>query len=283
MNGLSIENLSNIQAKTSAANTKNTMGSNNFAQLMAAQMESQAAQSSTTSLSSYNAFKTYQAMQTESTATTANTAKDSDNSLTDNKNLLLLLCFMMMSNSSGDDTGMSSSMMMSMLMSLGGDSSAESNSLSQYALTNNLSALTNVSSGTQSQAMGSAITQYAMTRLGDPYSKSKRGSGNYVDCSYLSKWAYQQAGVDIPSTAAAQAKYCSENGYSISKDQLQPGDLVFWTKTGCHCGRWNEIHHVAIYAGNNKIVEAKTSTHGVVVDDLWEGGQWKIAMYARPY
>jgi len=138
-----------------------------------------------------------------------------------------------------------------------------------------------------SSATGQAIVQQAMSRLGDPYSKSKRGTGNYVDCSYLVQWAYKQVGIDIPGTAAAQAKYCYENGYTISKDELQPGDLIFWTKHSSTAGRWRNIHHVGIYAGNGKIVEAKNNRNGVEIDDIWgqegNGGDWEIVMYARPY
>ncbi|MEL7608686.1 MAG: C40 family peptidase [Bacillota bacterium] len=137
---------------------------------------------------------------------------------------------------------------------------------------------------TQKGTADSSIVQAALTRLGDPYSKAKRGTGDYVDCSYLAKWAYEQVGIALPSTSAAQAKYCHDNGYEISKSELQPGDLVFWSDTSCSCGRWNEIHHVAIYAGNNKVIEAKPSTGEVVLDRIWgeNGSDWKIVMYARP-
>jgi hypothetical protein len=43
--------------------------------------------------------------------------------------------------------------------------------------------------------LGSVIVKHALSRLGHPYSQSLRGQGNYVDCSYLARWCYQQAGV----------------------------------------------------------------------------------------
>jgi len=178
------------------------------------------------------------------------------------KEMMLNMCLMMCSSS------LSSSPAMQGLLSV---------------LTGNLSSDT--SSETSSDAStGKSIVDAALTRIGDPYSKSKRGSGDYVDCSYLSQWAYKQKGISIPGTAAGQAKYCYDNGYTISKDDLQPGDLVFWTEKGSGT-RWHEIHHVAIYAGNGKVVEAKTSTKGVVLDNIWgeNGSKWKIVMYARPY
>jgi cell wall-associated NlpC family hydrolase len=118
--------------------------------------------------------------------------------------------------------------------------------------------------------VGGDIVRYALTRLGDPYSKKLRGTDSYVDCSYLVRWAYQQAGVSsyTAATAAEQARYCLNNNMLISKDELQTGDVIFWRKNGCNCGRYMEIHHVAIYIGNGKIIEASSSAGCVRINDL---------------
>ena len=194
-------------------------------------------------------------------------------------NQLMTLLLMMMSNSSGASNGMSAGML-SLLSNLQGDGDG-------LLGTSSLSDLASILTGQVTNAKGQTIVNQAMTRLGDPYSKSKRGTGNYVDCSYLAQWAYKKAGVEIPGTAAKQAQYCYENGYEISKDELRPGDLIFWTKHSATEGRWRDIHHVAIYAGNGKIVEAKNPQNGVEVGNLWgqegNGGDWEIVMYARPH
>ena len=122
---------------------------------------------------------------------------------------------------------------------------------------------------------GGIIAQAAIGRVGTPYSK--------LDCSDLSEYAYAQAGVSIPGTSVAQAKFCYDNGYTISASQLQPGDLIFWSKNSCRCGRWNEIHHVAVYIGGGKIVDASSKNGRVVLRDLWSGDAWRIVMYARPH
>jgi len=188
-----------------------------------------------------------------------------------NNDLMTAMLLMMACGSFGGSYGMDAAMT-SMLSAMQGSGFAGLNSM-----------LGNPASS----ATGQAIVQQAMSRLGDPYSKSKRGTGNYVDCSYLVQWAYKQVGINIPGTAAAQAKYCYENGYTISKEELQPGDLIFWTKHSSTAGRWRNIHHVGIYAGNGKIVEAKNNKNGVEIDDIWgqegNGGDWEIVMYARPY
>jgi len=136
--------------------------------------------------------------------------------------------------------------------------------------------------------VGGDIVRYALTRLGDPYSMSKRGQGSYVDCSYLVRWAYQQAGVTsyTAATAAEQARYCVNNDMIMSKDELRPGDVIFWRKNGCTCGRYKEIHHVAIYIGNGLIIEASSSQGCVRINELWgeeSGGKWEVIYYARPY
>ena len=126
----------------------------------------------------------------------------------------------------------------------------------------------------------------ALTRVGDPYSQSKRGSGSYVDCSYLTQWAYRQNGISIPGTAAEQARWCVNNGCVIPKSDIQAGDLVFWQRYDCSCGRYDEIHHVGIYLGDGRVVEASSSRGQVVVNDLWgeeeDGDNWQLAFFARP-
>lgn len=65
---------------------------------------------------------------------------------------------------------------------------------------------------------------------------------------------------------------------------LLPGDLVFWQNLGCSgCGRWNEIHHVGIYMGDGKVIEASSSKGRVVIRDLWSSSGYPLFMYARPY
>jgi len=131
--------------------------------------------------------------------------------------------------------------------------------------------------------IGTTVVKAALTRLGDPYSNARRNSGHYVDCSSFAYWAYKQAGITIPSTSVEQAKYFYNNGYTVSLDELKPGDLLYWQKTSCHCGRWHEIHHAGIYLGNNLVIEASSSQGCVVIRPLWSGGEWRLYMAARPY
>jgi len=177
--------------------------------------------------------------------------------------------------------GGSEAIMMSLLFAISGHSDTDAVAAMLGVSSTGFSGLVSDSSAS---ATGKVVVDAAMTRLGDPYSTTYRGKGDYVDCSSLAQWAYKQAGVDLPGTSVKQAKYCFDNGYTISKAELQPGDLIFWSNTASTEGRWRQIHHVGIYAGNGKVIEAKGSAGGVVVDDIWgeDGSKWKIAMYARP-
>ena len=108
------------------------------------------------------------------------------------------------------------------------------------------------------ESLGSVIAQAALSRLGDPYSMELRGQGNYVDCSYFTQWAYAQAGISIPGTAAEQARYCVENNRDIDASELRPGDLIFWSYPNNPrvAGRFMDIGHVAIYVQNGMMIEA---------------------------
>lgn len=127
--------------------------------------------------------------------------------------------------------------------------------------------------------IGTEAVRFALSHLGDPYSQELRGQGDYTDCSYLVQWVYRQLGVKLPGTAAEQGKYCVNNGLTISKANLAPGDLVFWSHKVN--GRYLNITHVGIYAGDGKVVDASSSRGRVVYRNLFDADQQ--VLYARPY
>lgn len=125
---------------------------------------------------------------------------------------------------------------------------------------------------------GETVVELAMSRLGNPYSQSLRGTGSYTDCSYLTMWCYRQLGIMLPGTAAEQARYLVENQLTISKEDLQPGDLVFWSYKPN--GRFMNITHVGVYAGNGMVVDASSSKGKVVYRNLFDSN--KQVLYGRP-
>lgn len=127
--------------------------------------------------------------------------------------------------------------------------------------------------------LGSEAVKLALTRLGDPYSQPKAGQDHFTDCSYLVQWVYRQLGISLPRTAAEQAKFCVENGLTVSAADLVPGDLVFWSYE--RNGRFMDITHVGIYAGDGKVVDASSSRGQVVYRNLFDSD--KQVLFGRPY
>jgi cell wall-associated NlpC family hydrolase len=85
------------------------------------------------------------------------------------------------------------------------------------------------------------------------------------DCSGLTRHAYAQAGISIPRNSRAQYAALPK----VSRSALQAGDLVFWaTDTGNPA----TIHHVAIYLGGDRMLEAPQSGSTVRVTSMrWSG------------
>lgn len=105
--------------------------------------------------------------------------------------------------------------------------------------------------------IGGEAVNLAATRVGDPYSMELRGIGRYVDCSYLVYWVYHRLGVELPYTAAEQGRYIVNHNLSIAREDLMPGDLIFWSYHPND--RYLNITHVGIYAGDGMIIDASFS------------------------
>lgn len=115
-----------------------------------------------------------------------------------------------------------------------------------------------------------AVCSFALHKVGYPYSQDLRDSGNYYDCSSLAYYSWRNAGVNIShggaTTASAEGQKLDEAGQTVSFDEMQPGDLIFYSYT--NNGRYKNISHVAIYVGGGKVVEARSEKYGVVYRDV---------------
>ncbi|WP_406455632.1 NlpC/P60 family protein [Streptomyces sp. NBC_01622] len=87
-----------------------------------------------------------------------------------------------------------------------------------------------------------AAVSYAYQKLGSPYVWGATGP-NAFDCSGLVQAAYNSAGVSLPRTTYAQINA----GQRVSRDELRPGDLVFF---------YSGISHVGIYVGDGQMIHA---------------------------
>jgi cell wall-associated NlpC family hydrolase len=81
------------------------------------------------------------------------------------------------------------------------------------------------------------------------------------DCSGLVWDVYRAHGMTIPRDADPQFRH----GTPVATSALRPGDLLFY-------GTQSYVHHVAIYAGDGRMVEAPDSAHSVrLVPVRWRG------------
>jgi cell wall-associated NlpC family hydrolase len=106
------------------------------------------------------------------------------------------------------------------------------------------------------------VVGVALSQLGTPYVWAGSAPGGF-DCSGLVMWAYAQVGVSLPHSSYAQYNA----GVPVSRDQLQPGDLVFFDGLG----------HVGIYIGGDQFVHAPHTGDVVKISSLSEG--WYTSTY----
>lgn len=92
---------------------------------------------------------------------------------------------------------------------------------------------------------GAQVLDQAKKYLGDPYVWGAAGPTSF-DCSGLVQYVFKNLGITTPRTSESQ--YGWSKADKITRSQLRPGDLVFYN--GASPG------HVAIYAGDNKVLHA---------------------------
>ncbi|MEU8259400.1 C40 family peptidase [Micromonospora sp. NPDC048999] len=95
--------------------------------------------------------------------------------------------------------------------------------------------------------------KYALAHLGAPYLWGAEGPDRF-DCSGLVLASYRSAGYrGLPRVAKDQ--YYATRSRTVDPDALLPGDLLFFASGSS----WTTIHHVTMYIGDGKMVEAPRS------------------------
>jgi cell wall-associated NlpC family hydrolase len=102
--------------------------------------------------------------------------------------------------------------------------------------------------------LGEEALRAALSRRGDPYVWGAAGPSQF-DCSGLVLWAYAQEGIHLDHFTGDQWN----EGVHVSRNQLQPGDLVFFYPT---------ISHVGMYIGDGLMVDAPDFGQDVMVQPI---------------
>ncbi len=104
------------------------------------------------------------------------------------------------------------------------------------------------------------IVKTALSYEGGRYKWGGTSLENGVDCSGFTMMIFQKYGFSLSHSASGQ----KSETVSINKEELLPGDLVFYNG---YKGK-NKIGHVGIYIGNNQIVHAQNKKVGITVSDI---------------
>ena len=109
----------------------------------------------------------------------------------------------------------------------------------------------------------SQVIAIAMRYLGVPYVWGGASPSQGFDCSGLTTYAFAQIGVSLPHHAASQWNY----GTPVSRDDLQPADLVFF----------NGLGHMGMYIGGGQFIHAPHTGDVVKISsihDSWYASTW---------
>lgn len=112
------------------------------------------------------------------------------------------------------------------------------------------------------------MVEYASQFIGNPYVWGGTDPVKGTDCSGFVQSIYRTYGIELPRVAADQA-YAGEQ---IPVSEAQPGDLIFYKNNSGY------IHHVVMYAGDGKTVEAKGRAYGIVSDDVSSTACWAVRL-----
>jgi murein DD-endopeptidase len=113
------------------------------------------------------------------------------------------------------------------------------------------------SSPVDAGSVGSSLVTVAQRVLGAPYRFGGATEAGF-DCSGLVFFAHRELGIPVARTARAQF----ESSRAVTRDELSPGDLVFFRL------RDSTVDHVGIYAGENRFIHAPRAGQSVRYDSL---------------
>jgi hypothetical protein len=112
--------------------------------------------------------------------------------------------------------------------------------------------------GQSQDAIGDMLLQ-SISLIGIPYRWGGNNPQQGMDCSGFIHYVFKKSlGIDLPRTAAQMAKV----GIMVSLDELEPGDLIFFTI------HHKYIDHVGMYIGNNKFIQSPHTGDSIKVTEF---------------
>lgn len=134
----------------------------------------------------------------------------------------------------------------------------------------------NLTPGASPDNPGAKAVQMAMQvyKNKTPYEWGGNSLKTGVDCSGLTQQIYRQLGINLPRTTYEQAK----SGKVVNRNQLLPGDLIFYNTGKSDPNGIGHNSHVALYIGNGQVISAENSRSGIRIVALDEPGQYSMAI-----
>ncbi len=117
------------------------------------------------------------------------------------------------------------------------------------------------------------IVDFAEQYLGTPYKYAGDSPRSGFDCSGFTSFVLGK--YDIPLSRNSQAQ--SKDGRKIRLKEVQPGDLVFFKRSG------GSIFHVAMVVRNSRKgieVVHSTTSRGVIRENISQSSYWSSKIYA---
>ena len=133
------------------------------------------------------------------------------------------------------------------------------------------------------ETLGGKIVKEALEKVGCIYDQNRRWEEGIYDCSSFIWRILQSVGISLAeicsgSTAAEECRGMVNAGMVVSLSDMKQGDIIFYS--GYVNGRYRNVTHVAIYAGDGKIVHAASQRDGVKVSNFYKSG---LVCVCRPY
>lgn len=112
---------------------------------------------------------------------------------------------------------------------------------------------------TTTSKSNTSVVEYAKNYLGCKYVAGGSSPTTGFDCSGFTSYVYKNFGVSLSRSSKGQIN----DGVAVSKDELQPGDIVVFNNSGN-----SAIGHVGIYIGGDSFIHAANPRQGVVITSL---------------